>query len=646
MNQKHSRQSYEMLIAVIILLIGGITRLYQPGISEFKLDEANLSQLALDVATGETFHLLGIGTSAGIPNTPVSVYLYAIPYFFDPTPYLATVVIGLVNLLAVALTWRLVRSTFGLFPAIVATLLYACSPWAGVYTRKLWANFWLPPFVVASMLTGFYGFRKGNSHAQLWHIPLVSLTAQIHYSGVFILPLTGLFILFWRNHIRWKFVLFGVLITFLTLLPFSIGLVQTNTISSIAETTEVSPPDDDNPNGQVSVTSLQYAWLLASGQQIHSLAGNETYQEYLQRYPSIFPIYGAIPILSFIALIGLSIIRGPTVTWKADSILWGWLLIPILALTLVEWQGTPIFLHYMIPLIPVPFIVVGVGLDRFSSYLGNSMLFRRIALGFITFLGLSQIIVTTGLFKFVDEHATPGAFGTPLHYLLGARTTVLEHHPSQILLVADGQYPSLLEHTAVWRLLFEDVPVVRPVDGTNTLLLPVEESYSFVDFSDALVSGPAGTYWVQGDPLQFPRRDGENPYLYNLQTQLPPIEPLVEPVQFANGVQILSFDLSSTHPYITFQLTAPAEVDYFVSIQGYDADGNRVYQADRVIYPSQFWKVDDKLIAWFDSPVPDSTRSTLIIIYWIAEDGSIITVDVLDNSNSPIAPWLEVPSVP
>jgi hypothetical protein len=113
-----------------------ILRLGAPGVTEFRHDEANLSQLALDLARGRDLPLLSINSSVGVPNSLVSVYLFALPYLLDDTPVLATLFVGPLNVIAVALTWTLARRYYGPVATAVVGLLYAASPWAVIYSRK------------------------------------------------------------------------------------------------------------------------------------------------------------------------------------------------------------------------------------------------------------------------------------------------------------------------------------------------------------------------------------------------------------------------------------------------------------------------------------------------------------------------------
>src|SRR6266700_2480741 len=121
----------------LILILAALLRLGWPNIVEFKRDEANLSVLTLNMLHGRDFPLLGIDSSVGIRNAPVNVYLMLLPYVLSSSPELATAYVGLLNVIAVLVLYGLVRRYYGPLAAFVASILYAVSPWAVVYSRKI-----------------------------------------------------------------------------------------------------------------------------------------------------------------------------------------------------------------------------------------------------------------------------------------------------------------------------------------------------------------------------------------------------------------------------------------------------------------------------------------------------------------------------
>jgi hypothetical protein len=118
---------------VPILVLAVVLRMGWPGLSEFKYDEARLSGLALDWVRGGPLPLAGMTSSTGVSNPPLSVYLLALPYALASSPIVATLFIGLLNVLAVAGCYALARRWYGRTAAWVSALLFAAGPWAILY---------------------------------------------------------------------------------------------------------------------------------------------------------------------------------------------------------------------------------------------------------------------------------------------------------------------------------------------------------------------------------------------------------------------------------------------------------------------------------------------------------------------------------
>src|SRR5512137_1300693 len=110
--QHVSRRTFEIIGISLILLLAAYLRLNHLEWTEFKLDEAHLSQLAFDMARHGQIPLTGIGSSIGIVNPPLAAWLLAIPYALSSRPIVATAFIALLNVVAVALCYGLSRRMF------------------------------------------------------------------------------------------------------------------------------------------------------------------------------------------------------------------------------------------------------------------------------------------------------------------------------------------------------------------------------------------------------------------------------------------------------------------------------------------------------------------------------------------------------
>ena len=177
-----------MIALALILLLAAALRMGAPGITEFKRDEANMMQAALDLARGRDLPLLGLSSSVNVPNSPVSVYLFAIPFVFSDSPLAATLFVGALSALAVALTWALARRYVGVRAALIAALLYAASPWGAIYAARCGRR-------LAAALRGDHRVHRaaameGRRWARIAHWLPLALTVQIHYAAASLIPLS------------------------------------------------------------------------------------------------------------------------------------------------------------------------------------------------------------------------------------------------------------------------------------------------------------------------------------------------------------------------------------------------------------------------------------------------------------------------
>ncbi len=88
----------EWLALGAILLVAGALRLGWPGLSQFRLDEAHISALALGIADGQEFPLWGTQSSVGVYLPPLADYVYALPLAIWKSPLSAVLLTGALNL--------------------------------------------------------------------------------------------------------------------------------------------------------------------------------------------------------------------------------------------------------------------------------------------------------------------------------------------------------------------------------------------------------------------------------------------------------------------------------------------------------------------------------------------------------------------
>ncbi len=602
-----SWRRWEWLTLLAILLLAAVLRWVAPGITEFKRDEANLSQLSLDLVQGRDFPLLGITSSVGLPNPPINVYLFAIPYAFDDSPILATLFVGLLNILAVGLTWALARRYYGPTAAVIAGLLYAVSPWAIIYSRKIWAQDLLPPFVVATVFTGLLGFGEGKRWARWLHWPLLVLAVQTHYGAFTLIPLSLFMLLLWGKRVYWRELAFAAGITLLTLLPVLIGFYRDDWFSR--DTLDKALNANPDHEKQFGAEAIDYAWFTVAGTNIHSLAGPDQFQNYLDSVPNVYALFKVIPLAAVLsALVLLWRFRR-----KYDLVLVAWLALPVLAFL---WQWTEVTPHYMIPLMPAAFILCGAGFaggvtaiktPRTRQIMGIS------AAALVIVISAFQILLYARLLNFLDDHATSGGFGTPLHHLLDIRQAVLDRDPQDVIVISTEELAPYDELPAVWSVLLDPVPNVRFVNGTQTLVIPADNALELIaQGTDSYLT--CSIVDCQGEPFLL-RPGSDQSYLLRPVPSAPDNITPIDPVQFANGASLTGYSRDETGIMLEWKLSGPAEADYQAFIHALDAQGQRLDQRDRSAWPGRYWRAGDTLYLWFDFPLPVDTTTLFVGMY-------------------------------
>ncbi len=608
----------ELALFVLILLLAAVLRMGWAGISEFKRDEALLSQMALDMIHGHSFPLHGITSSVGVPNSAISVYLFALPYALSSNPMIATLFVGLLNVLAVALTGGLARRYLGAWPALLAALLYAASPWGVFYARKVWAQDLLPPFVLLLVITGLRGFvesaTRGAWRYQVAHLVILALTVQIHVAAVSLVPLTLAFILIGRRRIDRR-VWMGGALAVLTLLPFAAAALRGGWLRSIGGVL-----GSGAPSLLPQTTAFEYALRLIGGAGIHALTGARAFRAYLDAVPDLWPLLWAEGVLSLAAALWLLVsgLRGRSpVRWVFGL----WVALPILTFT-VPW--TPVYPHYLIALLPAAYIALAAGAKAFADRWRRHVAWM---LGFAALLlVVGQAYLTLALLSFVDTHDVRAAFGMPLHDLLALRDTAVKMAgDAGILVYSSGDDPEHDETPAVWRFLLYDAPDVRFV-GADT---------------SVYTAGPM--LW-----LTVPDR-GPQPTLARWEAPQPPGGGHRIGRRLANGVTLAAWRFGAGGFSLDWQPDGPADRPYSLFVHLLDADGARVAQADVQAWRGP-WRAGDVVVTRFtlgeDVSVPSGGTWRVGMYYFLDDVGDVAPrgVDVLDAAGNPAGVWVDVPA--
>lgn len=644
----------ETLLVVLLLLLGALLRLSAPGLTHFQADEARLYMRAWTMAQEGSLATHGIASSIGFPNSPVSVWLYALPLVIWPHVYAATLFTGLVNLLALAGCWWIARRYWGPVAALAALLLFAVAPWAVVHSRRIWAQNLLPPIVVLWAIGALLAFMERRPRFVILHLLALSLAVLVHFAAVALAPASLLLFILFRRRLGWRYVWAGLFLALLPAVPFLIYLSGEGGVSVAGLAERAGAGAFWQP------ASWRYAWLLFSGAELHSLAGPEQFRNYLASIPPVAPISALLGLLLLVGLLWLArqAWQGRRLASTGREIallLLVWLLAPPLVFLVFP---APVVLHYLLPIYPAPFIVAGMGFSRLLSLLASQ---RRVVrwspLAWLLLVAVAgvQIWGTFRLHQLVAREATPGGLSTPLAMHLEAveaAKAIWQREGGEVLVASAGENPEIDGTAAIYDALLAGVPH-RFVDVQQSALFPASPTVVLLSAETGDAAPAARPYFEAAtERTEVPLRRGEGTVRLLAVAGAPlPAVALDEPAVFANWVRLVGYDPLSNgnngaarwrlywHPGDN-----PDPADYHIFNHLLDAVGNRVAQADAAAYAPWQWRAGDTVISTFELELPDEVARPLTMRTGFYRYPSLENVPVLDVALNPVADAVTLPA--
>jgi hypothetical protein len=646
------------LALLAVLLLAAALRLGEPGVLEFLHDEAMLSLMAQEMAAGGGIPLTGIPSSVGIPNPPTSVYVMALPYALAHSPQVATLFVAALNVVGVGLLWGIARRWFGAGVALAAGLIYAVNPWALLYSRKIWAQDFQTPFILLALLLALYGFREGRRWAQVLCLPVLFFGLQIHFAAWALLPL---FVILVLRGLRRRdgrspvpTILVSIGLAALILLPFAVGLAD-----MLAREPQRLDTLLNRGGGGLSLSAdaLRYSVNLATGLGLESWLAPQQQAELLARVPA--PSALLVIDAALLLLGGWAALRRP-LGW----LLVAWALLPLLVFT-PTW--TPVYPHYFITALPAYALLLGMGAvyayARLQDGLRRNIGRKRqclvptddrqwglVSLRLVLFtlgagLLLTQVLWWRGLLRYVETTATPYGFGTPMSGLLAVRNALAAE--DDVLVISDGFEVRYDQEAAIWPVMLRGTAdCVRTITGDGLAVFPARP-FAVLVAPNALPD-PVNNLYRQPDAQTFPLRPGEGVYTLARFAQPPdwdaPALTPIAPAQFGGGAQLTGYHLSADRLYLEWLLPGPVAADYHYFGHLLDARGEKLAQADSILWPGRFWCAGDRVISWVALPPHDAAVTTLRVgLYTLSGEGGFANEPLLDAAGNPVAAWLDIP---
>ena len=658
------RRTVEIIAVTLVLLLAAYLRLNHLEWTEFKLDEAHLSQIAFDMARHGEIPLTGIGSSVGIVNPPLAAWLLALPYAVSSSPMVATAFIALLNVVAVALCYGLSRRMFAplgeraWLAALIAALLFAVAPWAVIHSRKVWAQDLLPPFVLLYVWFGYRAFVQRKAWSLIGHGMALAAMIQIHYSALWLIPVSVVWLIAFARRLRLAPLIVTALIGAAAFAPFvaADGLRGWPSVTRLLEMMQQP--------GVTDTAAIHLAWITTTGEEIHSLAGPQEFENYRARVPfndGVSALLGLLVIggviVAVIDVLAAVRQRGWDDRSAASFLLVTWLLLPVIVQLS---HRTPLYVHYFLIVLPAPLMLVGYFVARLllseekQSSGVTLRLLRRwtalLAMTLVVIIAVAQAYQVLTLQEFVASRPTPGGMSVPIGYyeqtVNQAKLALLRSGGAEIVVNTHGSNPRADESPAIIDFLLNDVPH-RFVDIGQAIALYPAGSHIQIDYAP---DGAQLTTESQRELLsQITLRAAEAPaVIYRVEgASNSPCEVSEAPARWSNGVSLLSAQIDSLNLgekatlRLCLKIDQAAKEEYHWTAQLWDEAGRRWAQVDDNGYPSRYWRAGDVIVQTLlidvsaDAPAGDYVLR--IGQYMWPEVKPVLTIDVMGNPQSDAA---------
>lgn len=221
------KASFALVFFIVIVVVSAVFRITNMELIEFKGDEAVNLFLASRPLFGHSFPPGGTVSSIGILNPPLINYILFPLTLLSLNPKTISLFIGLINSFAIGLLFLLLQRYYGLLCSAIAAILFALSPWAILYSRKIWPQ----DFLLLFLLPWLYSIHKLvlEKRKSYWILYITSslLLIQLHLPSFFIIILMTIFLIKRKANLSLRSILLGVILGSLPFLPF-LGYQITN----------------------------------------------------------------------------------------------------------------------------------------------------------------------------------------------------------------------------------------------------------------------------------------------------------------------------------------------------------------------------------------------------------------------------------
>jgi 4-amino-4-deoxy-L-arabinose transferase-like glycosyltransferase len=202
------RLSWGSAGVMAIVVLAAWLRLRHLGLAEYHDDQAIALRIAHDILHGD-IRTVGLTSSSGAANPPLYVYIVAVVAGIHGGVLFATASVAVLSVVAIALTYVVVRRRFGGAVALITTALFATAPWAVLFGRHLWQQDYLPLVTVSLLWSLFVVLERDRTRVALLVPVFFVIAIQLNLSAVALLPPIVALLAYRARDVDWRALIAG-----------------------------------------------------------------------------------------------------------------------------------------------------------------------------------------------------------------------------------------------------------------------------------------------------------------------------------------------------------------------------------------------------------------------------------------------------
>lgn len=386
-----------------IILIASFLRLYGLNTTPIATDQSALLLLAYNAVHHSLIPVSSNNASIFILHPPLAVYFIMLPMLFSPNPLWAAVMTALFNIIAVLITYIFTRRYFGRLAASVASLLFAIAATAIVFSRFIWQPTLLAPFVMLFLFALFWGVVDRHKGWLFPALLLLGICYQLHEITIILAVPLLLTLLLVPQTVRLRDIVLGGISLMLIFAPYLVWEFSSK-FADIHTALNLT-----HAHAQMDTKALAYYLRFINAYYYDDRFVGSTYYDPIGSAASL--VFKILPILVLtrhvllllllvsLTTVGILVIQpqhsgGQNTTengitkksgirlfaylfnWWKDLrtdpfrcglvILLAWQVVPLVVLSR---HTATMHLHYLLMLLPGPFILIGFFISRLLSWL-------------------------------------------------------------------------------------------------------------------------------------------------------------------------------------------------------------------------------------------------------------------------------------